>query len=94
MGAAVALLVVMNVAGVGNMMVPLMVAILCAGALASARLYLGCHNGQQVLAGFCGGFARRRRWLCCSCNPFSGRICFRCGSPHESLLGTIPFAHG
>lgn len=57
MGAAVALLVVMNVAGVGNMMVPLMVAILCAGALASARLYLGCHNGQQVLAGFCGGFA-------------------------------------
>ena len=30
---------------------------LCAGALASARLYLGCHNGQQVLAGFCGGFA-------------------------------------
>lgn len=56
-GAAVALLVVMNVAGVGNMMVPLMVAILCAGALASARLYLGCHNGQQVLAGFCGGFA-------------------------------------
>lgn len=57
MGAAVALLVVMNVAGVGNMMLPLMVAILCAGALASARLYLGCHNGQQVLAGFCGGFA-------------------------------------
>ena len=39
------------------MMVPLMIAILCAGALASARLYLGCHNGQQVLAGFCGGFA-------------------------------------
>lgn len=26
-------------------------------ALASARLYLGCHNGWQVLAGFCGGFA-------------------------------------
>lgn len=57
MGAAVALLVVMNVAGVGNMMVPLMAAILLAGALASARLYLGCHNGRQVLAGFCGGFA-------------------------------------
>ena len=51
------LLVVMNVVGVGNMLVPLMVAILCAGALASARLYLGCHNGWQVLAGFCGGFA-------------------------------------
>ena len=47
MGAVVALLVVMNVVGVGNMLVPLMVAILCAGALASARLYLGCHNGWQ-----------------------------------------------
>ena len=57
MGAVVALLVVMNVVGVGNMLVPLMVAILCAGALASARLYLGCHNGWQVLAGFSGGFA-------------------------------------
>ena len=56
MGAAVALLVVMNVVGVGNMMVPLVAAVLCAGALASARLYLGCHNGRQVLAGFCGGF--------------------------------------
>ena len=57
MGAVVALLVVMNVVGVGNMMVPLMAGVLCAGALASARLYLGCHNGRQVLAGFCGGFA-------------------------------------
>lgn len=56
MGAVVALLVVMNVVGVGNMMVPLVAAVLCAGALASARLYLGCHNGRQVLAGFCGGF--------------------------------------
>lgn len=57
MGAVVALLVVMNVVGVGNMVVPLMAAVLCAGALASARLYLGCHNGWQVLAGFSGGFA-------------------------------------
>lgn len=56
MGAVVALLVVMNIIGVGNMLIPLMVAILAAGALASARLYLGCHNGTQVLAGFCGGF--------------------------------------
>ncbi len=56
MGAVVALLVVMNIVGVGNMLIPLMVAILAAGALASARLYLGCHNGAQVLAGFCGGF--------------------------------------
>lgn len=56
MGAVVALLVVMNIVGVGNMLIPLMVAILAAGALASARLYLGYHNGTQVLAGFCGGF--------------------------------------
>lgn len=56
MGAVVALLVVMNIVGVGHMLVPLAVAILCAGALASARLYLGCHNGAQVLAGFLGGF--------------------------------------
>ena len=56
MGAVVALFVVMNILGVGNMTVPLMVAILLSGALASARLYLGCHNGRQVLAGFCGGF--------------------------------------
>ena len=56
MGAIVALLVVMNVVGVGNMLIPLAAAILCAGALASARLYLGCHNPRQVAAGFFGGF--------------------------------------
>lgn len=56
MGATVALLVVMNVVGVGSMLIPLAVAILLSGALASARLYLGCHNGMQVLAGFGGGF--------------------------------------
>lgn len=56
MGAIVALLVVMNVVGVGNMLIPLSVAILCAGALASARLYLGCHNPRQIAAGFFGGF--------------------------------------
>lgn len=56
MGAVVALLVVMNIVGAGNMMLPMMVAVLCAGLLASARLYLGCHNAYQVLAGFCSGF--------------------------------------
>ncbi len=55
-GAVVALLVVMNILGVGNMMIPLMTAVLLAGTLASARLYLGKHNGNQVLAGFCGGY--------------------------------------
>lgn len=43
----VALLVVMNIAA-GDMMVPLMIAILAPGRW-PARLYLG-HNGQQVLA--------------------------------------------
>ncbi len=56
MGALVATLVLLNVSGVGNMMAPLMAALFGSGALASARLYLGCHNGWQVLAGFCGGF--------------------------------------
>lgn len=56
MGAVVALFVVMNIVGVGTMLLPLSVAILGAGALASARLYLGCHNPAQVLAGFGGGF--------------------------------------
>lgn len=56
MGAVVALFVIMTVVGVGNLLVPLMTAILCAGVLASARLRLGCHNGWQILAGFAGGF--------------------------------------
>lgn len=56
MGAVVALFVVMNIVGVGTMLLPLSVAILGAGALASARLYLGCHNPAQVLAGFGSGF--------------------------------------
>ena len=57
MGAAVAMLVVMNVVGVGNMLIPLTVVILLSGALASARLYLGCHTPLQIAAGFFGGFA-------------------------------------
>jgi len=57
MGAAVALLVIMSIADPGRSLVPLAVAVVGAGFLASARLYLGCHNGAQVLAGFCGGFA-------------------------------------
>ncbi len=56
MGAVVAMFVVMNLAGVGNLLFPLLAAVLCSGLLASARLYLGCHNGAQVLAGFGGGF--------------------------------------
>jgi len=56
MGAVVAMLVVMNIVGAAHLLPPLVFAVLAAGALASARLHLGCHNGRQVLAGFCGGF--------------------------------------
>ena len=56
MGALTAMIAVMNFIGVGNMLAPLAVVILASGALASARLYLGCHTPQQVAAGYCGGF--------------------------------------
>ena len=36
--------------------VVLAVAVLAAGALASARLWLGCHTIRQVAAGYAGGF--------------------------------------
>ena len=57
MGALTAMLVLLNFIGVGHMFVPMIVAVLASGALASARLYLGSHNGWQILAGYCGGFA-------------------------------------
>ncbi|MDE6046584.1 MAG: hypothetical protein K2G10_04740 [Alistipes sp.] len=56
MGAAVALLVIMSIVDPGRSLGPLVLALFGAGALASARLCLGCHTGTQVLAGFCGGF--------------------------------------
>ena len=46
----------MSVADPGRSLVPFAVTVFCAGALASARLYLGCHNAAQIFAGFCGGF--------------------------------------
>lgn len=56
MGAVAAMFLMMSVAGAGDLTVPLLAAIVCSGLLASARLYLGCHNGAQVLAGFASGF--------------------------------------
>ena len=56
MGALVGLFFIMNLAGVGDLLLIFLLSILCAGILATARLYLGCHNGAQVLAGFIGGF--------------------------------------
>ena len=40
----------------GNFAGALAVAVLAAGALASARLWLGCHTIRQVAAGYVGGF--------------------------------------
>lgn len=57
MGAVVALLTVLSVAGIGDLLWALSLAVAASGALAAARLYLGSHNGMQVLAGFAGGFA-------------------------------------
>ncbi len=56
MGALCGMLVILNIAGFGELIGPLMAAILGAGALASARLLLGCHTPWQVAAGFVGGF--------------------------------------
>lgn len=56
MGAAVALLTVLALAGAAGIMTPLVCTLLASGALAASRLYLGYHDGFQVLAGFCGGF--------------------------------------
>ncbi len=56
MGAVMAMLAVMNVLGVDTMYPPLVAAVLLSGALSSARLYLGRHNGAQIFAGFTGGF--------------------------------------
>ena len=47
----------------GDIAIPLIhmpretVAVLAAGALASARLWLGCHTIRQVAAGYVGGFS-------------------------------------
>lgn len=56
MGGATALLTIMTIAGMGKLLLPLILIILSSGLLASSRLYLGHHNGLQILAGFSGGF--------------------------------------
>ncbi len=56
LGAVAAILLVLIMAGMGNLTAALITALLCAGALAAARLQLGCHNPLQIAAGFFGGF--------------------------------------
>ena len=55
-GAVAALLVLLTFGNAGTRTGALAVAVLGAGALASARLWLGCHNLRQVAAGYVGGF--------------------------------------
>ncbi len=57
MGGVTALLMVMAMAELGRLTVPLYAAVALSGLLAAARLYLGCHNGLQILAGYAAGFA-------------------------------------
>lgn len=56
MGAVVALFIVLNILGEGGITIIFAASVLCAGILATARLYLGCHTGTQILVGFCSGF--------------------------------------
>ncbi len=55
MGAAVAILLIVNIVG-QPLFAAFVAAVMLSGILASARLYLGCHNPWQIAAGFCGGF--------------------------------------
>lgn len=55
-GAVVAAFTVMNLAGAGRVLMPLLLSVAGSGLLASARLCLGRHNGMQVLWGFSAGF--------------------------------------
>lgn len=56
MGALLAMFSLMSVLGVGTVLFPLIFAVAGAGILASSRLYLGCHNSWQILAGFSAGY--------------------------------------
>lgn len=55
MGAAVGIVFILLYAGY-NMVWIFCGAVLCAGLLASSRLYMGKHNPAQVAAGFAGGY--------------------------------------
>ena len=53
-GAVAAFLILLTFGNAGNLTGALAVAVLCAGALASARLWLGCHTIRQIAAGYAG----------------------------------------
>lgn len=54
-GSVAAMMLMVDVGGLGNMLLPLTITLLLCGALASARLCLGAHTPAQVAAGFFGG---------------------------------------
>lgn len=56
MGAAVALFTMLNILGEMSMFWALLASILCAGLLASARLYMGRNRSLQLFTGFVCGF--------------------------------------
>lgn len=56
LGAAVAFIVLINIASGGGFFAAFVAALLAAGALGSARLELGYHTLSQVAAGFATGF--------------------------------------
>lgn len=56
LGAAVAFIVLINIASGGGLFAAFIAALLAAGALGSARLKLGYHTLSQVAAGFATGF--------------------------------------
>ena len=55
-GGLLAMLFILNFSGFGQFPYTLLMFIVLAGALGSARLWLGSHNLAQVAAGFGGGF--------------------------------------
>ena len=56
LGAAVAFIVLINIASGGGLFAAFIAALLAAGALGSARLKLGYHTLSQVAVGFATGF--------------------------------------
>ncbi len=56
MGAGVAALIILNIIGENSLFWVMLISIISAGILASARLYMGRHRSLQLLTSFVGGF--------------------------------------
>jgi len=84
------LLVLLTFGNAGNLTGALAVAVLAAGALASARLWLGCHTIRQVAAGYVGGFIARRSPSCCCRCAAKGFSSARSAARSFAAFGAIP----